>query len=113
LENLFSLALPHCQGAQAKESNKKVRKRVKNADMPAEALLNNTWRNKVIPTLFQWAGTQCDPFVLGDSNIRDALLTIGRAVYGDLNLGLNDVEKDIPGKHPSYTRSDAFQLVCS
>jgi hypothetical protein len=81
--------------------------------MPREALLNNAWRNKVIPTLFQWAGTQREPFALGDFNIRDALLTIGRAVYGDLDLGLDDVEEDIPGKHPSYTRSDAFQIVCS
>lgn len=79
--------------------------------MPAEAHINNAWRNKVIPTLYQWAGTQSDPWILGDSSLRDALRAIGEAVYGDLDLGLDDVEEDIPGKHPSYTQGDAFGVV--
>jgi hypothetical protein len=80
--------------------------------MPPEALLDNAWRNKVISTLFQWAGTQCDPWILGDTNIRNALRSISEAVYGDLDLGLDDVEEDTFGRHPSFTQSNAFRLVC-
>lgn len=92
---------------------KKVRKRAKNQDMPREALLDNAWRSKVIPTLFQWAGTRRDPWILGDSNIRDAIRTIAEAVYGDLDLGLGDVKEDAAGRHPSFTQSSAFTLVRS
>jgi hypothetical protein len=80
--------------------------------MPAEAHINNVWRNKVIPTLYQWAGTQSDPWILGDSGLCDALWAIGEAVYGDLDLGPDDVEEDIPASTPSYMQSDAFGVVC-
>lgn len=81
--------------------------------MPPEALLDNAWRNRVIPTLFQWAGTQPNPWVLGDLNIRNTLVSIGQAVYGDLDLNLGIAEDAAPGKHAPFTRSHAFQLVCS
>jgi hypothetical protein len=101
------------QGVQALVSVTRPRKRAKNEAMPPEALLDNAWRSKAILTLFQWAGTQCDPWILGDTNIHDALRNICEAVYGNLDLGLDDVEEDTFGKHPSFTRSNAFRLVCS
>lgn len=79
--------------------------------MPVEAHINNVWCNKIIPMLYQWAGTQSDLWILGDSSLHDALWAIGEAVYGNLDLGLNDVKEDIPGKHPSYTQGGAFGTV--
>lgn len=118
---LYYLTLSHT----GREHNKPQRIKKKAANQPRTQTwvwrcVNITRHNKVISTLFQWVywvGTQHNPFVLGDSNSCNALLTIGRAVCSDLNFGFNDEHwwqgKYIHGKHQCYTRSDVFQTVSS
>lgn len=51
-------------------------KKVTNDDLPKSCHINNTWRGRVIPTLFRWAGTQPNPWSIPDSNITEALKII-------------------------------------
>lgn len=86
--------------------------RPKNSDLPDECHHNNAWCAKVIPTLFEWAGTQPQPFALSDQSIRDALLAITQAIYGDLDLDLEgDNYHDRTKTVYAFTKTVAYSLV--
>jgi hypothetical protein len=110
ISGIASSTVGRCQALVSAQPGRRGRPR--NEFMPQEALVDNAWRGKVIPTLFQWAGTQSDPWNLGETNTCAALQLICQAVYGDLDLGLDIVDEDKTSiKHPSFTHNSAFRLV--
>lgn len=81
---------------------KQVRQRAKNEHIPREIFLG---KRKFIAAVYQWAGTQPNPWALGDTNLNDALRTICYGLFGDVDAGLVD--------DGSCKKSHTFNVVCS
>lgn len=58
-----------------------------------------TWRQRVIPVLFRWAGIQKNPFHFNDKDVLHALEVIIDVFYGDVLDG------------PLTTSHAAFRIV--
>ena len=52
--------------------------------LPKEWLEGGIWRKKAILTLFRWAGTQENPWIITDEKIASALSKICDAYFGDM-----------------------------
>jgi hypothetical protein len=71
-----------------------------NDGLPKEYLEGGVWRKRVISTLFRWAGTQPNPWIMPDVKVVDALEKICDAYYDQsIQLAIT-------------TTSTAFCLVC-
>ena len=82
----------------SKVSHSRAGKKPTNNGLPKEWLEDGAWRKKVIPTLFQWASIQPNPWILPDTKVTNALEKICNAYYGDSELTIT-------------TTSTAFRLV--
>jgi hypothetical protein len=99
---------------QALVATKPVRVRPTNRNLPDQVVTGNAWRGRFIPTTYQWLSTSEDPFRVNDHLLREALLPIAEAIYGDnVNLGLEDIPEDKDAKVPAFVKTELFRLVSS